>query len=242
VRPGNWREVRLDVSSPSAVRSLVERERPGAVFYVAYDKADRAITVDAARAAASAATSVGARVVLTSTDLVFDGRAGNYDENAPAAPVLPYGQMKLEAEAAVRDAAPGAVILRPSLLVGESGINLRPSYECGQLMRGQPTDLYSDEWRSPVHVDDVAKIAWELCSMDVAGPYHVGGPERLSRLELGRVLCTMFRFDAGLLREAKRPADRPRDTSLNSSRVRELVDWAPRTLGAATDVFASSNA
>ena len=214
------------------MRAFIERERPGAVFYVAYSNADRAITVDGARTAARAASAVGARFLFSSTDLVFDGRVGNYDENMAALPIMPYGQLKIEAEAAVKDAAPGAVILRPSLMVGESGIMLRPAYECASLMRGQPLDLFVDEWRSPIHVDDVARAAWELCVSDVSGTFHWGGPERLSRFELGRIVCALYKFKSSLLREAKRPEDRPRDTSLNSARLTAFLGWAPRSLTA----------
>lgn len=234
MRPGNWRDVRLDVSSPSAVRTLIERERPGAVIYVAYSYADAAITVDGAQAAARAAVSVGARFLFTSTDLVFDGRLGHYDEGMVATPIMPYGRMKLQAEAAVKDAAPGAVILRPSLIIGESGIMLRPAYETGSLLRGQPLSLFADEWRSPVHVDDVARAAWELCVSEVSGTFHFGGPERLSRLELGRIICALYKFNPALLREAKRPEDRPRDTSLNSTRLTTYLGWAARSLSAMT--------
>ena len=233
VRPGNWRELRLDVTSPSAVRSLIEKERPGAILYVAYDKADRAITVDGAVTAARAAAALGARFLFVSTDLVFDGRLGNYGELMAALPIMAYGRMKIEAEGGVRDAAPGAVILRPSLLVGESGILLQPIHECGSLMRGQKVELYADEWRSPIHVDDVARACWDLVSGEASGIYHLGGPEKLSRLELGRLLCGMFRFDPKLIVEARRPEDRPRDTSLDSRRVTEFLGWAPRRLSAA---------
>jgi dTDP-4-dehydrorhamnose reductase len=232
VRAGNWKDARLDVTSPSAVRSFLEERRPRAVFFTSYHTADRSITVDGAVAAARAASQLGARFLFTSTDLVFDGKGSNYHENVPAAPIMPYGQMKLEAEVAVRDACPSAVILRPALMAGESGVMLRPAYECGNLLRGMPVDLYTDEWRSPLHVDDAARACWELISLDVSGTYHLGGPERLTRLELGRIVCTLYQFDAGLLREAKRPDDRPRDVSLDSTRVTTLLGWKPRALSA----------
>jgi dTDP-4-dehydrorhamnose reductase len=200
------------------------------VLYVAYDYVDRAVTVDGARAAAKAATALGAKFLLTSTDVVFDGRGSNYNELMPAMPILPYGKLKIEAEVAVKDAAPGAVILRPSLFVGESGIMMQPLYECGTLMRGQPVNLYVDEWRSPVHVDDVSRACWDLVSGEMAGTFHLGGPERLSRLELGRLVCRIFRFDEKLIREAKRPEDRPRDTSLDSRRLIDFLGWQPRAV------------
>ena len=230
MRPGPWRDALLDVTSPSAVRAAIERERPGLVLYVAYDKARREVTVDGARAAAAAAAAGGARFVLVSTDLVFDGGTGNYSESSPAMPIMPYGQLKLEAETGVFGAAGNALVLRLSLLWGESGITLRPAYECDNLVRSQPVDAYADEWRSPLHVDDAARAAWDLGVTDAEGIYHFGGPERLSRLELARRLCVIHGFDAALVREAKRPDDRPRDTSLDSSRLRAFLDWAPRAV------------
>jgi dTDP-4-dehydrorhamnose reductase len=217
----------LDASSPSALAAAFEKERPGAVFLCSYSRSDRALTVDAARQAARLAARHGARFVFFSTDMVFDGRQGAYTEDALVDPIVPYGALKAEAEAQVRVENPEALIVRTSLLVGESGIMLRPEYECGHMMRGQPALLYADEWRSPTHVDDVARAAWELVSTDVAGLFHVAGPERLSRLELGRILCTMFRFSSALVKEGPRPADRPRDTSLDSGKAASFLGWAP---------------
>ena len=208
----------------------MERERPGAVFYCAYDKVNRAVTVEAAVVAARAAYAAGARFVFFSTDLVFDGRTGNYNEGAAVGPLLSYAAMKAEAEALVRSEHSGAVVIRTSLMVGESGIMIRPSYECESLVRGQPVELYRDEYRSPTHVDDVAHAAWELCAHEVSGTFHVAGPERLSRVELGRLLCELFRFNPALIREVDRPPSRPRDTSLDSRRAASLLGWLPRSL------------
>ncbi len=229
VRPGNWREIQIDLGVPGTVRGLLERERPGTVFFCAYDKTNPAVTVDAAVAAARAAFELGAGFVLFSSDLVFDGAAGGYAEDAPLSPISAYGAMKVQAEALVQAEHPAAQVIRTSLLVGESGIHIRPS-ECEALVRGQPVTLYADEWRTPTHVDDVARGAWDLASLDVAGVFHMAGPERLSRVELGRILCTLYRLDAGLIREGKRPLDRPRDTSLDSRRASALIGWTPRAL------------
>jgi dTDP-4-dehydrorhamnose reductase len=230
VRPGNWRELHVDLGVPVAARRVIEDQRPGLVFYCAYDRADATVTVDAAVAAARAALTAGARFVFFSSDLVFDGRTGGYTEDSVTAPLVPYGTMKAQAEALVRAEHPGALIIRTSLLVGESGIMLRPAYECETLMRGQPVVLYRDEWRSPTLVDDVARAAWELGPSDVSGVYHVAGPERLSRLEVGRIVCALNRFDPHLIREGDRPPDRPRDTSLVSHRAARLLGWMPHAL------------
>ena len=230
MRPGPWRDTQLDVTSPTALRGLVERERPGTIFFCAYDRDNRLATVEAPARAAGLAARVGARFVFFSTDLVFDGRRGGYRESERPVPLTAYGAMKAEAELRVRSENPAAVVVRASLLVGESGVVLRPAYECDGLLRGQPVTLYGDEWRTPVHVDDVARAAWDLSAREIAGVFHVAGPDRMSRLELGRVLCALFDLDAGLISEGSRPADRPRDTSLDGRRTNELLGWAPRSL------------
>jgi dTDP-4-dehydrorhamnose reductase len=230
VRPGNWREIQLDLGAPGTVRGLLERERPGTVFFCAYDKTNPTVTVDAAVAAARAAAEMDAGFLFYSSDMVFDGATGGYTEDAPLSPANAYGAMKVQAEALVQAEHAGAKVVRTSLLVGESGIHMRPAYECGALVRGQAVTLYADEWRSPTHADDLARASWELASLDVAGVYHVAGPERLSRLELGRILCALYHLDGGLIREAERPPSRPRDTSLDSRRAAALIGWAPRAL------------
>ena len=230
MRPGPWRDVQLDITSPTALRELFERERPGVVFFAAYDRENRLATVDAPVRAATLAARAGSRFVFFSTDLVFDGRTGGYKESDTPAPVMAYGAMKAEAEVAVRQEHHGAVVLRASLFVGESGVMLRPAYECESLLRGQPVTLYRDEWRSPTHVDDIARAAWDLAATEMAGTFHVAGPDRMTRRELGDILCRLFRLDASLLRDGDRPADRPRDTSLDCRRTSALLGWAPRSL------------
>jgi dTDP-4-dehydrorhamnose reductase len=218
VRPGNWREVQLDLGFPGTVRALLERERPNAVFFCAYDTINPTVTVDAAVAAARAAAELGAGFLFYSSDMVFDGATGGYTEGSPLSPASAYGAMKVQAEALVQAEHPGAQVVRTSLLVGESGIHMRPAYECEALVRGLPVDLYKDEWRSPTHVDDLARASWELASLDVVGVYHLAGAERL------------YRLDEGLIREAVRPPSRPRDLSLDSHRAAALLGWAPRVL------------
>lgn len=224
--------MRLDASSAQAIEAVVAAERPGAVVYTVYHPSDREVTVDGARTAARVAAAAGARFLFTSTDLVFDGENAPYAEHAPAQPVMPYGALKLEAEAAVRDAHPEAVVLRPALMVGASGTMRRPAYEVGRLEAGGPLEAYVDEWRTPVHVDDVARAAWDLVLGEAAGTYHLGGPERMTRLTLARLTCRLHGFDERLVREARRPPERPRDVSLDSSRLVGLLGWTPRPLSA----------
>jgi dTDP-4-dehydrorhamnose reductase len=67
----------------------------------------------------------------------------------------------------------------------------------------------------------------------VAGLFHVGGPERLSRYELGVRVAALLGLDPRpieAIRQADLPFDAPRpaDASLDSSRARSVLGWEPR--------------
>src|SRR5437588_830499 len=77
----------------------------------------RRVNTAGTRMLAELADACGARLVLVSTDLVFDGERPPYREEDPAVPSSVYGRTKLEAEAAVRAMSSG-VVARLSLLYG----------------------------------------------------------------------------------------------------------------------------
>lgn len=62
----------------------------------------------------------GARFIFISTDLVFNGTKGDYDETDSPNPISYYGETKAEAESLVRKLVGNHVILRAPLLLGVS--------------------------------------------------------------------------------------------------------------------------
>ncbi len=113
---------RLDITDPSAVRSLVEAFRPHAILNPAAmtnvdaceDEPERAEAVNARAPGylAAAAEAVGATLVHFSTDYVFDGTKGApYVETDPPCPLGVYGRTKLAGELAVQaECARGFVV------------------------------------------------------------------------------------------------------------------------------------
>jgi dTDP-4-dehydrorhamnose reductase len=173
-----------------------------------------------------------ARLVFLSTDLVFDGKHAPYGEESPAVPLSVYGRTKLAAEETALRA--GHAALRVSLLFGPS-LNGAPSFfddQVAALRERRPVRLFEDEWRTPLSLQTAARAVLSVARSDCTGLLHVGGPERLSRLEMGRRLAAALTLDASVLVAARRdqvPAGepRPRDTSLDSSRWRRLFPREP---------------
>ncbi len=205
-----------DIRDAAAVATLFERLRPEAAINTAYRHDDRATTFDGAAHVAAAAAAVGARLVHLSTDVVFDGEKGEpYVEEDEPAPLTDYGRAKADAERAVLEAHPGALVVRTSLIYG--GLEPGPQE---RLAADPDASFFTDEVRCPIQVGDLAQALIELSGRELGGRLHVAGADRLSRREFaellaGRAVRAAKSSDSGLVR--------PRDCSLAIDRARELL-------------------
>lgn len=198
------------------------------------DRAE-AVNVGGTATLAELCAAAGSRLVFVSTDLVFDGERAPYSEVDPPAPLSVYGRTKAAAEHAVLAAA-GDAVVRVSLLFGPA-LGGRPSFfdqQAEGLRAGRPTRLFHDEWRTPLGLATAARALIEIATSDVTGLFHVGGPERMSRLEMGQRLAAYLGTGTAGVVSASRldvPGEpRPRDVSLDSTRwSNSFPDFASST-------------
>ena len=165
-----------------------------------------------------------------SSDLVFDGRAGNYDETARVNPLSVYAETKAAAEQIILT-NPRHTIIRTSLNggaspTGDRGFNeqMRRAWQAGQSLK-----LFTDEFRSPIAAEVTARAIWELAALNRPGLYHAAGSERLSRWQIGQLLAPRWpelkpSIQPGSLKEYA-GATRAPDTSLNCAKVQELLSF-----------------
>src|SRR5262249_54017952 len=135
------------------------------------------------------ARELGRRLLLVSTDLVFDGRSPPYTATAAVAPLSVYGATKSEGEERVL--AAGGRVGRLPLLFGPDAHHPGPTgMTRAATAAGRPLQLYPNEYRPPLHAADAARGLVEYLVLD-AGPavVHLPGPERISRWALGRRFC-----------------------------------------------------
>jgi dTDP-4-dehydrorhamnose reductase len=216
--------IKLDVRDPVAVQHAVADFHPDVIIHAAAVMSGNALlTTNAAgsRFIAHAAARVRARLIHLSSDVIFDGEHAPYNEDAPPAPISPYGASKAEAERAVREECPSAVIVRTSLIYGFSPLDPRTQ----QTMNGEMPNLFTDEYRCPIFVDDLAAALLELIAVDYAGVLNIAGPQRLSRYDFGiklvQSLHAPVKFAPALC--ASSPSPRPRDCTLDIARARSLL-------------------
>jgi dTDP-4-dehydrorhamnose reductase len=233
----------VDLGQRDRVVDAFKEARPDAVLHLAaysavgdcYRNPDHAhrINTDGTLLLAELASAAGARMVYVSTDMVFDGSKGHYREGDVAKPLSVYGRSKLAPEAGVL-AAPRCTVARVSLMFGPTLIG-RPYFFDQQLHKmqdGLAVSWFEDEWRSPLALQTAAQALLVLARSDVTGLLHLGGPQRMSRLEMGLQLAAVYGLDPALVIPAKQasvstPEPRPRDLSLDSAKWRGLFPGQP---------------
>ncbi|GIE78881.1 dTDP-4-dehydrorhamnose reductase [Actinoplanes philippinensis] len=177
-----------DLRDPAAVRDLVRRVRPDVIVNAAYRQDDWAVTADGAAHVAVAARAHRARLVHVSSDAVFSGRPGRFDETCPPCPATMYGAAKAAAETAVRAIDPAAVVARTSLIVGGPQTVIAARVHAGGV-------FFTDDVRCPVHVADLAAALLELAVSRYAGVHHVAGADAVSRYELALLIAARDGLD-----------------------------------------------
>ncbi|MFI9829104.1 SDR family oxidoreductase [Streptomyces sp. NPDC051913] len=215
----------LDLRRADEIDATLDETGPDVVVNAAYRKGDWATTADGAARLARTAGARACRLVHVSSDAVFSGSAVPYDESATPDPVTPYGAAKAAAETAIRLLAPDAVIARTSLIVGDGDSDHEEFVH--DLAEGRREGvLFTDVIRCPVHVADLAAALLELAATDHTGVVHLGGPDAVSRHELGVLIAARDGLDAARLptgRHADLNTPGALDVRLDSGRTQRTL-------------------
>jgi len=167
-------------------------------------------------------------LVFFSSDVVFDGRKGNYVETDPVNPIHVYGETKVAAEQIVLK-NPRHLVVRTSINGGISHAGNRAFNEQLRLAwkSGRQTTLFTDEFRCPIFAGETARAIWELALQNRTGLFHVAGAERLSRWQIGQLLVRRWpelnaKIEPGSAKDFPGPPRAP-DTSLNISKIQSVL-------------------
>lgn len=166
--------------------------------------------------------------VFFSTDIIFDGRKGNYVETDASNPLHVYGETKAAAEQIVLKNSRHLVV-RTSLnagvsLAGNRGFNEQLHLT---LQTGQGMKLFTDEVRCPIFAGETARAVWELIEKNCAGIFHVAGAQKLSRFEIGQLLLRRWpeiktKIESGRAKDFAGPP-RALDTTLDISKIQKVL-------------------
>jgi dTDP-4-dehydrorhamnose reductase len=170
------------------------------------------------------------KLIYTSTDLVYAGYRGSMlKEDAKLIPITLYAETKLMGEVKIQKTFDNYFILRIALLYG-FGLNHSKNH-FGEMYDNfknrKKVKLFYDQYRTPISLKDTARIITHISKIDVKNEIiNVGGKERVSRSELGEILCDAAGFDKSLIERISMDEfkDIPMiaDVSMNTEKLRSL--------------------
>lgn len=238
----------FDLADTAKTAEVIAEARPEAILHVAaianidYAEAHQqeavAVNTETAGRLAGLAADHGAKFIFCSTDNVFDGVEGFYDEDAMVSPVNFYGRTKVAAEVLVHDALEDHVIVRVALVIGlpilGSGNSFLIKME-ENLREGREIQIPENEVRSPVDVITLGKSLLELAANDFQGVINLSGSTRLNRFEMARQVARKLGYSESLVIPVNSNAlagraTRPNDVSLNNALAKETLKTPMRDL------------
>ncbi|MBI5303159.1 MAG: NAD(P)-dependent oxidoreductase [Chloroflexi bacterium] len=227
IEQGNVAAFYLDVRDADAVNRVIAETHPDVVIHTAArmtGDAMFAVNTEGARHLARATHKIGARLIHLSSDVIFDGEQAPYNESAEPQPLIPYAISKAQAEQIVRAEFPDAIIVRTSLIYGFDPMDPRTR----QVLNGDMPRLFTDEYRCPIFVDDLADALVELAQKETRflGKLNLAGAQKLSRYDFGIALARAYRVEPKFAPalSASHPIPRPRDCALDISLAQRILN------------------
>jgi dTDP-4-dehydrorhamnose reductase len=237
---------KVDISNYDSLAQLFQEIQPTAVIHTAAisqpnycqnnPEESHAVNVIASCNIAKLCAENSIACAFTSTDLVFDGLKPPYKETDVVNPVNLYGEQKVLAEQGMLESYPLTAVCRMPLMFGNA-TPTATSFMQGfikTLQEGKELNLFTDEYRTPASGITAAKGLLLMLEKNINGIINLGGKERISRYEFGRLMVEVFQLPTSGLKgcrqqDVKMPAPRPADVSFDSSKA-FAIGYAPLSI------------
>ena len=178
-----------------------------------------------------------AHLIHISSDYVFDGKNGPYSEKDLPNPISYYGRSKLAGENIIKKFNIPYTIIRTNVLFGYAEFG-RPDFVkwvVNSLKSKNPIRIVTDQINNPTYLDDIAGAIKNICDLNKAGLYNIGGAELFDRYEFTERIAEYFNLDLSLVsqiltKDLNQPAPRPLNSGLINLKAETELNYKPRSL------------
>ena len=247
--PGDIRSFQLDLLDKEKLEEVFLRIKPDAVIHTAAianidvceNNQEQAwnINVGVTKQLADLCRETGSKMVLCSTDSVFDGIKGSYTETDTPGAVNFYARTKVAAEEIVLGASPANVVARLALVMGLPVMGKGNSFLADtieKLTGGASVKFPENEIRTPVDVVTLGAALTELAGNNFGGVIHLSGNTRINRYQMALQIAGRLGFPTSLIEPTDSNsmpgrAPRPNDASMDNSLAKKILKTPMLSLG-----------
>ncbi len=238
----NYIYTSMDITNRDDVFLVISKYKPDYIIHTAamtnvdQCEAEKELcwkqNVDAVQYISEAASVNNSHIIHLSTDFIFDGTSGPYDELAEAKPLSYYGESKLAAEKIVRASNLNWAIVRTVLVYGIAQDMSRSNiilWVKKSLEEGKTIQVVDDQFRTPTLAEDLALGCYLIVKNNALGIFNISGKEVLTPFDMAMKTCDFFNLDKNLIKKSdssnfQQPAKRPPRTGF-------IIDKAINQLG-----------
>lgn len=173
-------------------------------------------------------TKRGIKLLYISTDSIFDGERGNYNEDDLPNPLNYYAKTKLEGERIIKTAL-DHLIIRTNIFGFNMPLkNSLVEWAITNILQGNRISGFTDIIFNAMYTKDLAGIILKLINARVSGTYNVASRNILSKYSFLKYLSLLLSNRNDLVEMTKSDDTiveiyRPKNTTLNVSKVEGIV-------------------
>ncbi len=232
----------MDITNREEVLSTIKQYNPDYVINTAAmtnvdqcedeQEACDKLNVEAVQHLVDACKETKTFLLHVSTDFIFDGTEGPYDENGTPNPVSYYGLSKLKAEEIVEQSDIEWAIARTILVYGITEGMSRSNiilWVKNSLEEGKELNIVDDQWRSPTLAEDLAQGCYLIVTKHAKGVYNISGGEVLTPYQMAMKTAEFFNLDKSLIN--KTDGSKFQQRAKRPSRTGFIIDKAKNDLG-----------
>ena len=237
----------MDITDRQQVLDVMAEVRPDAVIHGAamtdVDKCELdkdacwLQNVTAVEHIVEGCRQTGAFLCHVSTDFIFDGEAGPYDEQAEGNPISFYGWSKYAAEKVVINSNIRWAIARTVLVYGIAHDMSRSNiilWVKKSLEDGKKINVVTDQFRSPTLAEDLAAGCTLIVTQQAEGIFNISGSDVFTPYEMSFQTADYFGLDKSFIAQAdgstfKQTARRPPRTGFIIDKARTVLGYDPRS-------------
>ena len=252
-KPEHGNIIKMDLLNHEMISNVMSEKKPDVVIHLGAMTAvdlcdaqqDNALKINsqATEILAKECSKINSFMVYVSTDYVFDGNTGMYEENDTTNPLGFYGKSKLLGEKSIQNFSSNWCIARTSTPFGLHPTKKSfPIWVIENLQKQKQIDVLTDQFTSPTYVPSLSRMLIEISERHLTGIIHVAGASKISRYEMASLVSDKLDLDEKLLREIsindiKWEAQRPKDSSLNVSKAIFIPNQKPQKIDHDVNLF-----
>ena len=167
------------------------------------------------------------KIIFLSSEYVFDGIQGNYNDDHPRNPKTVYGKHKKIIEDKIKNLTDNFLVLRLSKNYGlKKGDNTILDEAANLLSQRKKVLAAGDQYFNPTFIDDLVQAIINIQEKDLTGYINVCAPETWSRFEMHTQLAQIMNQDKKSIKKIKlydipEMKGRPLNTSMVCNRLKQ---------------------